>query len=216
MVNSVMMKKRWLLPLLISLLLLPCCSEQEKGGQEETGPKAVKVFKLKNSGWDIYEGENYRYGPSIIINDDGSIDAWFAQWVIFTASGTSCTIKPEKYGISGLGIRYRRPEIYSRCSILGRKGSKPQLARQPCGLTLKLFKWDDPSMSYADVVAQPAIATERYTNYADGEKLELQDRRSFRPEPIFGNCQRALPTNRAYGCVKERSPVSPATGMVLL
>lgn len=29
-------------------------------------------------GWDIYIAGTYRYGPSIIINDDGSIDAWFA------------------------------------------------------------------------------------------------------------------------------------------
>ena len=38
---------------------------------------------LKNSGWDIYTpssstGYAYRYGPSIIQNDDGSFDAWFA------------------------------------------------------------------------------------------------------------------------------------------
>lgn len=29
-------------------------------------------------GWDIYQAGNYRYGPSFITNDDGSIDAWFA------------------------------------------------------------------------------------------------------------------------------------------
>ena len=29
-------------------------------------------------GWDIYEAGTYRYGPCFIINDDASIDAWFA------------------------------------------------------------------------------------------------------------------------------------------
>ena len=29
-------------------------------------------------GWDIYTGGVYRYGPSIIVEKDGSIDAWFA------------------------------------------------------------------------------------------------------------------------------------------
>ncbi|CAF4032474.1 unnamed protein product, partial [Adineta steineri] len=35
------------------------------------------VFKAQ-TGWDIYTGGVYRYGPSIIENNDGSIDAWFA------------------------------------------------------------------------------------------------------------------------------------------
>jgi len=35
-----------------------------------------------HSGWDIFDashGGAYRYGPSMIINDDGSMDAWFAS-----------------------------------------------------------------------------------------------------------------------------------------
>ena len=182
MVNSVMMKKRWLLPLLISLLLLPCCSEQEKRGQEETGPKAVKVFKLKNSGWDIYEGENYRYGPSIIINDDGSIDAWFAavgdfygKWhELYNKTGKNTAYPVSAYGTVGQKFTADVP-------FWGVKVVSPNWHGQPCGLTLKLFKWDDPSMSYADVVAQPAIATERYTNYADGEKLGITRSEKFPP-----------------------------------
>ena len=44
----------------------------------EVSQNSVCVFTLEDSGWDIYAGGAYRYGPSIIINDDGSIDAWFA------------------------------------------------------------------------------------------------------------------------------------------
>ena len=35
------------------------------------------LFRLANKGWDIFYG-TYRYGPSMIINDDNSIDCWLA------------------------------------------------------------------------------------------------------------------------------------------
>ena len=42
-------------------------------------PEAVVPVKpVAREGWDIYTGPNYRYGPSIIINDDNSIDIWLA------------------------------------------------------------------------------------------------------------------------------------------
>lgn len=51
----------------------------------EPGPGNGKYFtmSLDSSGWDIYTpqastGYAYRYGPSIIQNEDGSLDAWFS------------------------------------------------------------------------------------------------------------------------------------------
>ena len=43
------------------------------GKQSENG----SIFRLANKGWDIFYG-TYRYGPSMIINDDNSIDCWLA------------------------------------------------------------------------------------------------------------------------------------------
>lgn len=37
------------------------------------------VMATTSAGWDIYTGGIYRYGPSIIINTDNSIDVWFAS-----------------------------------------------------------------------------------------------------------------------------------------
>ena len=41
------------------------------------------LFRIANSGWDIYDPgvgkTGYRYGPSMIINEDGSIDCWLAS-----------------------------------------------------------------------------------------------------------------------------------------
>ena len=42
-------------------------------------PESEAIFKCANAGWDIYPGGGYRYGPSMIINEDGSIDAWLAS-----------------------------------------------------------------------------------------------------------------------------------------
>ncbi|CAF1395694.1 unnamed protein product [Adineta steineri] len=58
---------------LIILLLLVIASRS-------TAAVAIQynaIFKAQ-TGWDIYTGGVYRYGPSIIENSDGSIDAWFA------------------------------------------------------------------------------------------------------------------------------------------
>ena len=36
------------------------------------------IVHLANGGWDIFGGGGWRYGPSMIINGDGSIDMWLA------------------------------------------------------------------------------------------------------------------------------------------
>jgi len=56
------------------------------GGNDEPSQETAKttLSLTAKAGWDIYvagndrDGGNYRYGPSIIVNDDGSIDAWFS------------------------------------------------------------------------------------------------------------------------------------------
>lgn len=39
---------------------------------------STSLLRLANSGWDIFDGSGYRYGPSMIINSDGTIDLWSA------------------------------------------------------------------------------------------------------------------------------------------
>ena len=36
------------------------------------GCKSVLEIPVVETGWDIYTGGQYRYGPSIIVNKDGS------------------------------------------------------------------------------------------------------------------------------------------------
>ena len=41
--------------------------------------EADSLFRVANYGWEIYTGGGYRYGPSMIINEDGTIDCWLAS-----------------------------------------------------------------------------------------------------------------------------------------
>ena len=55
------------------LSIFTCCHAQ-------TTPLIQKASDLMTctEGWDIYKAGTYRYGPSFIMNEDGSIDGWFA------------------------------------------------------------------------------------------------------------------------------------------
>lgn len=71
--------------------------ETDEAGTEETSHLRLTVT---DSGYDVFapahEGSaNYRYGPSIMLHDDGSIDAWFAaparegnekDWITYVSS----------------------------------------------------------------------------------------------------------------------------------
>lgn len=81
------MKHPWVLSafsaFLAASVFTACPDKQDPSGgnggneeQVETKPLDYKI--TAEAGWDIYKAGTYRYGPSIIINADGSIDAWFA------------------------------------------------------------------------------------------------------------------------------------------
>lgn len=53
-------------------LVLGACTDDEKNTVWSAGGPSAK------EGWDIFTGEGYRYGSSIIINANSSINAWFA------------------------------------------------------------------------------------------------------------------------------------------
>ncbi|MBO7406011.1 MAG: S-layer homology domain-containing protein [Clostridia bacterium] len=55
-------------------------------------PENEAIFKCANEGWEIYPGGGYRYGPSMIINGDGTLDVWTAS-----NSGVSGEIDWGKY-----------------------------------------------------------------------------------------------------------------------
>ena len=139
---------------------------------------SVCVFTLENSGWDIYSGGAYRYGPSIIINDDGSIDAWFA------APGASYGKNHELSNTTGTstaegiyGDKTVAQKFTADIPFWGVSVTSPNWNGNPCGLTLSLYEWNGDT--YREVVAQEPIASARFDNYADGQNLILSNDDKF-------------------------------------
>ncbi|MBR2274578.1 MAG: hypothetical protein IJ873_00725 [Lachnospiraceae bacterium] len=72
----------------------------DAGDSSETEGKSATHLKLTvlDTGYDVYAPKrvhDYRYGPSILLNDDGSMDVWFAapgdsvneyDWIVYTHS----------------------------------------------------------------------------------------------------------------------------------
>ena len=118
-------------------------------------------------GWDIYGGGGYRYGPSIMIHDDGTIDAWFAapggqygdNVLLYENKGQNTPVRLGAAG-SSVGQRFTadRPFYAAGAICVNWNG-------QPCGLRLSLYRWDT---SYDRTVASTPVARQSFTNYADG------------------------------------------------
>lgn len=139
---------------------------------------SVCVFTLENSGWDIYSGGAYRYGPSIIINDDGSIDAWFA------APGASYGKNHELSNTTGTstaegiyGDKTVAQKFTADIPFWGVSVTSPNWNGNPCGLTFSLYEWNGDT--YREVVAQEPIASARFDDYADGQNLILSNDDKF-------------------------------------
>ena len=139
---------------------------------------SVCVFTLENSGWDIYSGGAYRYGPSIIINDDGSVDAWFAapgaaygkNHELSNTTGTSTA--EGIYGDKTVAQKFTADIPFWGVSV-----TSPNWNGNPCGLTFSLYEWNGDT--YREVVAQEPIASARFDNYADGQNLILSNDDKF-------------------------------------
>lgn len=139
---------------------------------------SVCVFTLENSGWNIYSGGAYRYGPSIIINDDGSIDAWFAapgaaygkNHELSNTTGTSTA--EGIYGDKTVAQKFTADIPFWGVSV-----TSPNWNGNPCGLTFSLYEWNGDT--YREVVAQEPIASARFDNYADGQNLILSNDDKF-------------------------------------
>lgn len=143
----------------------------------EVSQNSVCVFTLEDSGWDIYAGGAYRYGPSIIINDDGSIDAWFA------APGAAYGKNHELYNTNGattpegiVGDKTVAQKFTADIPFWGVSVTSPNWNGNSCGLTLSLYKWNG---TYNGTVNQTPIATDRFDEYADGANLILSKEDKF-------------------------------------
>lgn len=147
------------------------CLPEDKPQEPTICPSPViDVYPVAGEGHDIYTGPNYRYGPSIIINDDSSIDIWLAtpgdyygnNLILYTADaqepvqlGTSQTFA-QKFTMSGpFGF------ISLQC---------PAWDSAEEGFTLKLYAWNG---DYVSTTALTPLASKTFVNYTDNAWLSL-------------------------------------------
>lgn len=148
---------------LMSLVFGACTDDEKNTVWSAGGPSAQE-------GWDIFTGEGYRYGPSIIINADGSIDAWFAApgdfhngegYTMYKASGNT----PYQLGQSVFAQSF---ELRQECVSIGIYC--PSWSSSTESMTLTLYKWDT---DYATTLASTPVNSRHFTNYGDNSWLQI-------------------------------------------
>ena len=139
------------LPVLLLTALLSCGGKEKtdtpddpQEEEQDDGQPADYLISAQ-AGWDIYTAGTYRYGPSIIINEDGSIDAWFAATGGSYASeageqlGNSSNHTPINLSNNSVGLAFTVSKpffgLQACCPTWGTSGTEH--------MTMRLFKWDE-------------------------------------------------------------------------
>jgi len=158
------------------LFLLIGCGRPAKNITAAKTTLLSAVFTA-DAGWDIYPGGGYRYGPSIIRNADGSIDAWFA------APGGSFDSRQLLYSDPGtqsplpLSTGNRAAQQFTAgSSFYAIAVACPNWNSTNSSITLTLYQWNT---DYATTVAGTPVAMQVYTNYADNQNLQLAKAGNF-------------------------------------
>lgn len=124
------------------------------------------------SGWDIYLAGAYRYGPSIIINGDGSIDAWFsspggAYGVLnYNDGGNPNSHVPIALsGSNTAAQKFTATDTFRLLEVVC-----PNWGSTTSNLTLRLYQWNS---SYSTTVAGTPLLSQAYVHFADNARLSL-------------------------------------------
>ncbi|MBX3256775.1 MAG: hypothetical protein KF862_21745 [Chitinophagaceae bacterium] len=136
----------------------------------------TNIFMVQ-AGWDIYTGGVYRYGPSIIENDDGSIDAWFAapggtlgDRVLFYDEAGAQTAVALNDAVSA-AQKFTAGEPFYAIAV-----ACPNWVSTNSSLTLNLYRWKS---NYTSTVASAPLATMVYSNYQDNQNLLIASDEKF-------------------------------------
>ena len=117
-------------------LVLGACTDDEKNTVWSAGGPSAK------EGWDIFTGEGYRYGSSIIINANSSINAWFAAPGDFHNGEGDMMYKASGNTMYQLGssVFAKSFELQQECVSIGIYC--PNWSSSTKSMTLTLYKWD--------------------------------------------------------------------------
>ena len=149
----------FLLAALVPLIMVKSCSESAS-------------LPICKDGWDIYVAGSYRYGPSLIVNENGSIDAWFsATGGIHGRDKIHCNWTDEEHNATyrladGDAAQYFKCEtdFYSIHLCCANWGSQDE------SLTLNVYTWKG---DYKTSVSSKPVCSKKFTGYDDNAYLEI-------------------------------------------
>ena len=163
----------------VTIVWLVACkngSSSVKAPRQVVTAKYAEVPGVK-TGWDIYTGGVYRYGPSIILNSDGSIDAWFAApGDIFGDKVKNFNDLDPQVAIS-LSTSFTAAQKFSATEpFYAIQVVCPNWASTNSSLTLSLYQWKS---DYNSTVSSPAISSVPFVNYNDNQNLSISNENKF-------------------------------------
>ena len=148
------------------------CSCEKDPGTESGTPEfeVYDVVPVAEQGWDIYTGTGYRYGASIIVNDDESVDLWLAAPGGTFGEGVKTYLSDEQeaqqLGTDGTLAQYFEfDESFARISLYCPSWNSTQES-----FTLSIYEWNT---DYAGTVAGEPLASRRFEKYGDNSWLDL-------------------------------------------
>ncbi len=150
--------------------------EEETTPEEEETGKPADYTITAEAGWDIYTAGTYRYGPSIMINEDGSIDAWFAATGSTYAADAGVSLfsgdasTPINLSTTEIGLAFTVDQpfagVQASCPTWNTNGTE--------SMDMALYKWDT---SYEQTKAGTAVAFKHVVEMIDNawNQLGLED-----------------------------------------
>lgn len=154
--------------LLVSLLSLPACRKEAGIGGEV--PEIYDVTPYAEQGWDIYTGTGYRYGASIIVNDNGSVDLWLAAPGGTFGDGVKTYLSDEQEA-QPLGTEGTLSQYFEFSDeFVGIGIYCPSWNSSQESFTLSLYTWDE---DYGTTVSGTPVATARFEKYTDNSWLRI-------------------------------------------
>lgn len=158
--------------------ILSCSAEDEPqkpsgghhgntGGSDE---HTTNVYPISGEGWDIFTGKGYRYGASIIINDDKTYDMWLAAPGGRFTDGTKTYISDKQVPYQmGTDNTFAQSFEFSKdfCSV---GVFAPSWSSKDECFTLSMYKWNT---DYKTTLNGKPLATRRFEKYADNSWLYI-------------------------------------------
>ena len=159
------------------VLLVACKSASSPAEVTDQPSETYNTVPGVKAGWDIYTGGVYRYGPSIIINSDGSIDAWFAApGDLFGDKVKNFNDLDPQVAIS-LSTSFTAAQKFSATEpFYAIQVACPNWASTNSSLTLSLYQWKS---DYNSTVSSPAISSVPFVNYNDNQNLSISNENKF-------------------------------------